>query len=298
MLHVLPVRWASAAPPAWQSWLEQQPGHEPIVQLPLGSPAGDARAMVLSTGHWRPLVNGYSGFLPAGYYLRRVLASFPDDRSQTLLRELGVRYAVVDGRGYRRAGASPCARLLAEPRAGMRIAFSEPTGCVVELSGPAPPAAETGASLRIARLVSSDGDDLRLDASGALGRPWSQPVDSTTSGWLRADLDTPARVQAVVLRLGGRFGLHLRQYRVETSRDGRTWTTVRDEPIGEAPLVAYRSDPDDLWLRIEVTPADARHVRVVRTADRGERAFDLWAGWHAWGVAGLEIHGAPGGPPS
>jgi hypothetical protein len=287
MLHVVPVRWVSAAPPAWQSWIEQQPGREPIVQLPLGSPAGDARAMVLSTRHWRPLVNGYSGFLPAGYYLRRVLASFPDERSQTLLRGLDVRYVVAAGR------TAACTRLEASPQAGMRIAFRAPAACVIELSGAVPAAAEPGVSLPVARLVSSDGEELALDTAGTLVREWSQAVEPTTSGWLRIDLEAPAQVQAVVLRLGRRFGLYLRQYRVETSLDGRTWRTVRDEVVGEAPLVAYQRDPEDLWVRIDVTPTEARHLRLLRTADRGEGAFDLWAGWQAWGLAGIEVLGTP-----
>jgi hypothetical protein len=287
MLHVLPVRWASAAPPAWQRWIEQQPGREPIVQLPLGSPPGDAHAMVLSTRHWRPLVNGYSGFLPAGYYLRRVLASFPDERSQALLRGLGVRHVVAEGRQV------ACARLDATPQAGMQIAFRAPGACVVELSGDPPSPVAPGVSLPIARLVSSDGDEVALGAAGILVREWSQAVEPTTSGWLRVDLDAPAEVQAVVLRLGRRFGAYLRQYRVETSLDGRTWQTVRDEPIGEAPLVAYRQDPADLRIRIDVTPTEARHVRLLRTADRGEGAFDLWAGWQAWGMAGVEVWGTP-----
>ncbi len=39
----------------------------PIVELPLGEPAFDVRYMLASTRHWKPLVNGYSGGMPADY---------------------------------------------------------------------------------------------------------------------------------------------------------------------------------------------------------------------------------------
>jgi len=291
-LRAIGVPWATNVSPR-QRWLAARTGREAIVELPLGAPAADARAMVESTRHWRPLVNGYSGFLPAGYYLRRVLASFPDERSLALLRGLGVRYAVVNDRDYRRDAASPCARLDAAPAAGARLAFGEPGGCVVELTGAAPAPADAGVPLPVARIVSSSGEELVADAAGRLAHPWSQAVESASSGWLQVDLAAPARVATVVLHLGRRFGLYLRQYRVETSLDGRTWRTVRDEPVGEAPLVAYARDPSALRVRIDLPATAAHHVRVVRTGDRGEGAFDLWPGWQAWGVAGLEVRGPP-----
>jgi len=39
------------------------------VELPIGQPDYDLRAMYYSTVHWRPVVNGYSGFFPPHYGL-------------------------------------------------------------------------------------------------------------------------------------------------------------------------------------------------------------------------------------
>src|SRR5262245_9341415 len=47
----------------------------PLLELPLGSmmnPSADALAMFHSTSHWRPLLNGYSSYWPAGYQERLV----------------------------------------------------------------------------------------------------------------------------------------------------------------------------------------------------------------------------------
>jgi len=59
-----------------------------------------------STAHWRPTLNGYSGFTPASYVDNaRAFTGFPDTRSHTRLRELGVTHVVVhlDSYGGRRA---------------------------------------------------------------------------------------------------------------------------------------------------------------------------------------------------
>ncbi len=50
----------------------------------------------LSTFHWQPLVNGYSGFYPPSYLARLDdVAGFPDQPSIRRLRSDGVRYLVV-----------------------------------------------------------------------------------------------------------------------------------------------------------------------------------------------------------
>ena len=57
-----------------------------------------------SINHWRPLVNGYSGYYPQSF-LRTLdeLRNFPDDRSIASLERLNVRYIVVHRALYQRA---------------------------------------------------------------------------------------------------------------------------------------------------------------------------------------------------
>jgi hypothetical protein len=75
-----------------------------LLELPMYEPGSfqlNAPYMLHATMHWRPLVNGYSGFLPASYiehYQR--LGSFPDAASIAYLRELGVTYVAVHARGF------------------------------------------------------------------------------------------------------------------------------------------------------------------------------------------------------
>ena len=56
----------------------------------------DADYAFWSTTHWRPLVNGYSGYHPASFWERAArLKRFPSDETLAELCSLGVRYVVV-----------------------------------------------------------------------------------------------------------------------------------------------------------------------------------------------------------
>ena len=60
------------------------------------APHLDPRFAYMSTFHWMPLVNGYSGFFPRSYLNRLVrLARFPDEASVASLRRENVRYVIV-----------------------------------------------------------------------------------------------------------------------------------------------------------------------------------------------------------
>ncbi len=71
-----------------------------LVELPTPTPpalAGvESTYSFWSTTHWRPLVNGYSGFTTPGYSETMVrMRTFPDDASIARLRNLDVRYVLV-----------------------------------------------------------------------------------------------------------------------------------------------------------------------------------------------------------
>jgi hypothetical protein len=56
----------------------------------------NARAVAASTAHWKPMVNGYSGFVPRSYVAHyETLAGFPDPLTFDALRKIGVTHLVV-----------------------------------------------------------------------------------------------------------------------------------------------------------------------------------------------------------
>jgi len=70
-----------------------------VAEFPFPSPRGffyNNEYMLASTRYWRPLLNGYSGFVPASYTRAwQSLTGFPDNRSLRALRALGVTHVVV-----------------------------------------------------------------------------------------------------------------------------------------------------------------------------------------------------------
>jgi hypothetical protein len=96
-------------PPAVYRWLGAQAGRDAVVHLPIwGERALQRRpafhetiCMVYSTLHWKPLVNGWAGFVPRGYdRIRAEMMEFPAEELLDMLREVGVRYVVVHRDGY------------------------------------------------------------------------------------------------------------------------------------------------------------------------------------------------------
>ena len=92
-------------PPVYQ-WLAQQPAGV-VAEMPLPPPGGDpfhdAEFQYLSTFHWHPLINGYSGSETDVYNaLLRNVTDFPSDRSLSALRGAGVNFLILHERHYGR----------------------------------------------------------------------------------------------------------------------------------------------------------------------------------------------------
>lgn len=110
----IPMSFAVEAAPAdlYKVLRQAEPG--PIIEFPVPAPnalpGADPYFQAWSIWHWRPLLNGYSGFY-APHYLKAlpVLATFPDARSIALLRSQGVRYVIVHRAFYEKGSYTPLA---------------------------------------------------------------------------------------------------------------------------------------------------------------------------------------------
>jgi len=98
-------------------WLAEQPGKDPVMEFPAPLDDSTAAMMYWSTFHWKPIVGGYSGFVPRAHdelihafsnQLKRPDGSVAEDVSYPsaenigLLQTLGVRYIVLHRYGYKR----------------------------------------------------------------------------------------------------------------------------------------------------------------------------------------------------
>jgi hypothetical protein len=87
----VPIAYAPVSPPpASARWLRGKDGA--VLHLPAGE--GDTQAMLDAVAHWRPLVNGDSGFVPRPYARLRELLDGPREEAWRLLRAIGTKHVL------------------------------------------------------------------------------------------------------------------------------------------------------------------------------------------------------------
>jgi hypothetical protein len=86
-------------PPPLYAWLATQP-RGVVAEFPMPAPDAlpglEPRYAYMSTFHWMPTVNGYSGYYPNSYISRLdAMNTMPDDAAVAALLRYGVRYVIV-----------------------------------------------------------------------------------------------------------------------------------------------------------------------------------------------------------
>jgi hypothetical protein len=95
------VEYPNDAAPVYRLLASQPAGVVAEFPVPRFFPGRDAEFAYMSTFHWKPLINGYSGHFPKSYVERLPrLLSFPHRVAIEQLRSAGVRYVVVHAYGY------------------------------------------------------------------------------------------------------------------------------------------------------------------------------------------------------
>jgi hypothetical protein len=95
-----PVHWVEVLSedefPDVYHWIHGRPEIRSLVEVPLRPGWKETAYMYYSTLHWKPIVNGYSSFVPAGYEsLAPKMRLLPDDDGFDDLQRLGVSHLVV-----------------------------------------------------------------------------------------------------------------------------------------------------------------------------------------------------------
>jgi hypothetical protein len=105
-----------ARAPAVYRQFATQPADSVLIELPLGPPDFDLRAMFYSIVHWRPLVNGYSGYYPPHYgRLITALSEIPRHAEVSIdaLRATGATHLILHQAAYRNGEGEATAQVLA-----------------------------------------------------------------------------------------------------------------------------------------------------------------------------------------
>lgn len=93
--------FARIQPRSLDYWLAQQPGQGAVIQFPFEK-SEDQEHTYYTLTHGKPFVGGFFNAFPPEQYarLRPLMENFPDERSVSLLSELGVQYVLVDKNSY------------------------------------------------------------------------------------------------------------------------------------------------------------------------------------------------------
>lgn len=100
-LPMAPVPPKNEFPPVY-TWLKEQKGQAPTVELPLPRPLDEwrwvdleSRRTYYSTLHWKKILNGFSSFSPASYIkARNLYVDFPSDEFMNFLEKEGVEFVI------------------------------------------------------------------------------------------------------------------------------------------------------------------------------------------------------------
>ena len=261
-----------------------------IADLP-ASYETDGIALFRSTKHWRPLVNGYSGYYPLSQFLVfGILNGFPGPDALAYLQEAGSCAVLVrdtpDAAYFARVVAASEAAGLSVVRRGREALIRVP---------PAPPEPDAPVVPRTRWTVAADGDPTAaLALDGDLETAW---IGATRPDYgpdrLTVDLGAPTTVTGVAVELGRQFRSYLRSYRIEGSAYGAAWTTLAEQPVAIPPLRSYRADYRRIRQRIDFPAAAVRWLRIGPYRKPPPRGVAADVGWNAWRVAELAVYGRP-----
>jgi hypothetical protein len=127
-------RVVSRAPPVY-GWLAGQP-RGVVLELPLPLPwemwLHETSYQYMSTFHWFPLVNGYSGYAPRSYLATvEGMRGFPDALGQRTLAGLDVTYVLVHEGAYSRSEVAELRTVLdAHPAFSMLVRLPDAAGAM------------------------------------------------------------------------------------------------------------------------------------------------------------------------
>jgi hypothetical protein len=269
--------------PAATRWLGHAGGSGAVVEFPANPLYEDAVYSYLAGYHHRPIVNGYSAYVPqATYFLEERMKRFPAPAARRLLKEVGVRYVVHHDPSWK--PPPELASALPAP------VFTDGSTRIFEVSDAPPPEAIPPARepLRLTGLAAESdvaGSHPGLAVDGDEGTAWEavSSSSSTRSAYLRVDLGTEIEIGGVRIRpgTGSRSSWTIR---VETSLDGAAFEAAAEELEPES-LATFVERPAQAVFEARFPTRRARFLRLTNPGTWADR----------WSVAGIAVYSTEAG---
>jgi hypothetical protein len=304
-------------PPTYR-WLKGQPDRKVVLEYPFHAwIADDSIYLYMATYHWKRLVNGYSGFIPASTFLiRDATAGFPDAESLEVLETLGADTIVVHAKMLPGGPAGERARRIlesADPRLKIverfSYGFSRPNALSNEMGEDyvlaltaaggdrgAPPQGIAPVPLREIPAASwtlttpVHPDLVRSIADGEMSTNWATGEPQKPGQQVTIDLGRDYGIGKIEVRAGAAaqdFGC---SYRIEASDDGEAWRELPFLYSRTAFLRALLRGQAEAAQELWTGGARARYLRLVQTGTREN------IGWTIAELRIFESAALPGGP--
>jgi len=284
--------------PPFVAWLKAQPGQGAVLHLPLDSPRKNSFFTYISAYHFRPLLNGYSGYFPRGHQALGSLLTVPPSRELIAdLARAGVRWVLVHrghlsdpAQGPNIIGALEANRDLARKLTSWSWGTTE----AFELTPPeAPPwkppqsVAAPAASLRVSPLP----QDAQRALDGDPRTYWGTGRPQGKGDSFAVEFKRPSRISGVELDLDHHPEYYPRQLRLELQDAQGQWARApyraRLHPL--APLLAQPAQVRASYYLLLPQPREASGLRL---------SLDGPAQGQPWVIYDLRLLPAPPEPPA
>ena len=262
----LPV---AQAPQRWH-WPAEIARAAAVLEMPVGGDGEEIAAVWRSMAHGRRVVNGYSGYDPPHHRLLRRAVERRDPAVLTGVAEYGPILIAIDSE---RADSGFWRDVLANAGAAV-TANTDNRRTFVMLPRREGRQRPAGMTLRLVSGSASTGPFVLQDVTD--GNPlthWGSGRPQRGDEAVLLELDGLRRVSGVILSMGSLGESYPRRLRIETSRDGTTWTTATEEATAGLAFSAIVRDALRAELSFRLPDVESRFVRL-RQLDR-----DLEAHW-------------------
>jgi hypothetical protein len=240
--------------------LESLPVGTAVMELPLGEIEPDVAAMYRGMYHRRPVVNGYSGFFPRSYDVLRRGLDIHDPQMFDAVTSWGPVVVAVDeqhdegGRWAKQLAARSGSVSLGQ-ESGFRL-FSLAGGTL-------PAELEPGSARLQVQSVTANVESQRI-ALALDGDPetrWDSGPQRGTEV-VTVDLGVERRVDGLTMTIGNNSSDFPRVLAIDTSRDGRAWSTQWHGSTAFTAFTGAVRHPTDSPLTFALPHVPARLVRL------------------------------------
>ena len=253
-------------------------GRGPLVEMPLGYSYSDVAALYRQMFHGRPVLNGYSGYMPPHYPALRVGFELGDTNVLTLMAARGDIDVLIDNEVDRRGRIASYVQ--SHPGAQHICTEDKHSLYRIEQAHPAQPHDSVGEPLPLAVIRANvNGDAVFSMVDGDRTTRWhSGPQAENTI--VEVDLGGLRTVAGIDLLLGGFVSDFPRGLIVELSDDAGKWRRVWQGGSAALAYAAAWESPGEMRLKYRFPPADVRVLRMRQTLN--DRRY-------YWSIAELRV---------